>query len=525
MNTSESIDSKRLIAINTATRYGALGVVNVLAFLLTPYLIHTLGPTLLGIKTLAYQALQFVGLANTAMGISYERYAKLNFARGDYDEMNSNLSAGFLASALAALLFALGSVVLAMFAGELFGLPEDLLPVARRVFLLIGFSTAFLILTGVWETPAFVTERLYILELGQLVCAVLAAVGAVIVFETWRPSIVAWVLLSNGLLVVWRLVVIMPLARRILPSFRLGLSLVKSSRQLRDMMAFGALNFLGGVGYLLYYASDSIIISNLAELGPDKIVYYNVAQRWDPQIRMLVMAFVGTMLPMMTAQVSLKNYDQLRSTFLRGTRYSLLLGAYPALTLAFFAGPFLTHWVGADFANESALVMQLIMVQFLLCLPERMAYNVNIAFGRMGGPVTVAIVCGVLNIGLSIALVRFAGWGLVGIAAGSVIALLIVSLYSVWYALRLLDLSPLVWLRSGCLRAMACTLPLLAAAWVVRALWPPVNLLFVFLQFAVIGVVYLIGVWTIGLQPSERGQVLALVRRKYDRSAGGESHE
>lgn len=521
MNEPAPINSRRLVAINTGTKYATLVVVNLVAFFLTPYLIRTLGTTLLGLKTLAYQALQFVGLAHTAMGISYERYAKLNYASAQYDEMNSNLSAGLLVSAISAFLFAAGSVVLAMFAGPLFGLSPDIIPVARWVFVLIGVSTAFLILTGVWETPSFVTERMYIAELGQLVCAVVGAAAVVVIFETWHPSIVAWVILSNGLLVLWRALVMMPMARRLLPAFKLGLSLIKSSGQIRELMAFGGLNFVGGVGYLLYYASDSIIISNLPELGPDMIVYYNVAQRWDPQIRMLVMAFVGTMLPMMTSMVSLQQGDRLRSSFLRGTRYSLLIGALPALLLVVFAEPFLHHWVGQDFARVSAPVLQLIMLQFLFCLPERMAYNVNIACGRMGGPVVVSLLCGVLNIVLSIVFVRFAGMGLLGIAAGSVISLMIVSVYGIHYALRLLALPAGEWLRSGCMRAVLSAGPCLLVSVAVRLAWPASSLLEVLVQFAVCSIAYAAGSWFVGLDRSDRRQVLDAARRLLGRVAEG----
>lgn len=520
MNESATIHSKRLIAINSAAKYVNLVVVNLITFFLTPYLIRTLGPTLLGLKTLAYQALQFVGLAHTAMGISYERYAKLNHARGDYPAMNSNLTAGFLVSAVSAFLFAAGSVILAWYAGPLFSLPPDILPVARRVFLLIGFTTAFLILTGVWETPAFVTERFYVIELGNLVCSVVAAGAVVLVFELWQPSIVVWVLLSNGLLVLWRFLVMMPLARRMLPSFRLGWSLIRSSAQVRELMAFGGLNFLGGVGYLLYYASDSIIISNLSELGPDMIVFYNVAQRWDPQIRMLVMAFVGTTLPMMTSLVSLQQTDRLQSVFLRGTRYALLIGSFPALLLVFLARPFLLHWVGEDFARISAPVLQLLMVQFLLCLPERMAYNVNIAYGRMAGPVRIALAGGVLNIVVSILLVK-AGWGLLGVALGSALALLLVAAYCTHHALRLMDLPwRHVWIEA-CWPAVRACLPLVAALVLLRWCWEPSHLGWVFVQFALAGLPYLAGAWWLGLHAEERQQVLTVARQGWARLTGG----
>lgn len=507
------IDSKRLIAINTASKYAALVVTNLLAFFLTPYLIRTLGPALLGLKTLAYQALQFVGLAHTAMGISYERYAKLHYARGEYDEMNSALSAGFAVSLIAALLFASGSAVLALFAGPLFGLPEALLGPARWVFLVIGCSTAFLILTGVWETPVFVTERFYLQDIGLLVSSLVAAGLTVFAFEFASPSVVFWVLVSNGALVVWRLLVMMPLARRLVPSFRVAFALIRSSRQLREMMAFGGLNFIGGIGFLLYYTSDSILISNLRELGPDWIVYYNVAQRWDPQVRVLVMAFVGTLLPLMTAQVSRQETGALHATFLRGTRYSLLIGIGPAILLIVFAEPFLRHWVGEPFARASAPVLQLVMLQFLACIPERMAYNVNIAYARMRGPVFVALACGVLNIVLSIVLVRWAGWGLMGIAAGSVAALLIISAYSVVYALRLMGLSARRWLAEGCLRPALVAIALAAAALLLQRWWTPRNLVDVFLQFACCGIPYALAVWAIGFSPADRSEAIRALRR------------
>lgn len=525
MSDPASINSRRLIAINSGVKYVALVVINLLTFFLTPYLIRTLGPTLLGLKTLAYQALQFVGLAHTAMGISYERYAKVNYARGDFEELNSNLSAGLLVSAVSAFLFAAGSVVLAIYARQLFGLPEDIVPVARRVFLLIGFTTAFLILTGVWETPVFVTERFYLLDLGNLLCSVLAAALVVVIFECWRPSIVLWVLLSNGLLVVWRAAYMMPMARRLLPSLRLGFSLIKSSGQVRELMAFGGLNFVGGIGYLLYYASDSIMISNLNELGPGQIVYYNLAQRWDPQIRVLVMAFVGSMLPLMTSLVSLKDEERLKSIFLRGTRYSLLIGAWPALLLILMAKPFLAAWVGDDFARISAPVMQLLMIQFLICLPERMAYNVNIAHGRMGGPVVVSLLCGALNIVVSVALAKYAGWGLMGIAAGSALAMLIVCWYSICYALRLMHVSLWAWFQAGCLRAMLCTLPMVVTLIVVQIVWRPDNLLVVFIQFGLGSLAYAAGVWSLGLTDSDREQVGQLWRRLLTPSQRGFRHD
>jgi O-antigen/teichoic acid export membrane protein len=75
----------------------------------------------------------------------------------------------------------------------------------------------------------------------------------------------------------------------------------------------------------------------------------------------------------------------LQSAFLRGTRYSLFIGAPLATLLLVYADPFLRYWMGPEFARESARVLQVIMLLFIVCIPERMAYNVNIAYARMKG--------------------------------------------------------------------------------------------------------------------------------------------
>ena len=100
-------------------------------------------------------------------------------------------------------------------------------------------------------------------------------------------------------------------------------------------------------------------------------------------------------------------------------------------------------------------------------------------------------------------------------------ALLIVSLYSVGYALRQLEMPVREWLVRGCLRAAFCTLPLLVAGAAIRAVWPARSLLEVAVQMAVAGTAYGAAVWVVGLQADERGQVWAVGRQAWSRLRGG----
>src|SRR5882762_2987677 len=132
----------RLVALNTASRYAGSLIGMGVMFFLTPFLIRALGRELLGLQTLASQALQFLGLVSAAMGISYSRSATVHYSRGEFAEMNDTLGAGFWLSLVAAGLFAAGTALVAAFAQQFFGLSDAVTPTARIVILITGLTSS-----------------------------------------------------------------------------------------------------------------------------------------------------------------------------------------------------------------------------------------------------------------------------------------------------------------------------------------------------------------------------------------------
>ena len=292
--------SEQRVAVNAGTGYADKFISLAIRFFLTPYLGRTLGATMMGLQTLAGQALQFVALASTSLNVSYTRIAAEYHARGEYDEMNATLSAGFLLACLSATIYAVCTALTIVFTPLLFGLSPELVPVARVVIGITGLAAALHMVYGVWLSPVFITQRLYLRSIGDTVAMAGAAGCVLIAFRARSPSIIVWVLLMAGFRVGSELLLVMPMARRKLPQMRVNVRSVKSRHQLRRVISFGGLSFLGGVGCLLYYATDSIVISNLNELDASRIFYYNIAQRWDPVIRSLIMALVSVLTPLMT---------------------------------------------------------------------------------------------------------------------------------------------------------------------------------------------------------------------------------
>ncbi|MCE9616607.1 MAG: hypothetical protein K8T26_20215 [Lentisphaerae bacterium] len=510
--------SERRIAINAGSQYAALALSIAARFFITPYLVRSVGNTQFGLQVLGYQLTLFLSLIADGMNASYFRYAREHYARRDYEQMNDTLSAGLLIGLCSASLVAVGSIVTAIFAQPLFGLADVDVGTARAVLLITAFAAAARIPLWAWVAPTQITQRFYLQSLTTTLHIATLIPAVLVIFHFYQPSIVTWVALDHGLYLLYFIVIGIPPGRRILPSFNLHLRRVRSWSQVKPLVTFGSLRVLGELAFLLYFATDSVIISNLDELGPAMIVYFAIAQRWVPQILSLLMAFLGVLTPLLTGDFAVGNFARMRNTYVRAVRYCFILALYPCVVLIIFADPFLRYWMGPDYAEVAAPVMRLIMLGFIPAIPGHVAIQVLIACARMGRHVTVSLIGGFLNIALSVYLVKVAGLGLYGVAIGSVVTLcLSYATNTPLAACRAIGLPVRTLLRDAHGRSLLGALPLALAGAVALRAWPPHNLFIVFVEIGLCGLVYAAGVWRISLTPGDRSKLREGIARTVDR--------
>jgi len=522
--TSEHDNAEHRVAVNTATRYAALFLTTLTSFVLTPFLLHHIGKPAYGLQALSNQILQFVAMAATAFGVSYERYAATEYARHDYARMNETLSAGLTISMLTAALILLLTGLAAWLMPPRLNLPPELIFPARAALVLMGLGTAAHIATGVWRAPIFIRQRIAIDSVGTLIAVLPAALLVWVLFRLTVPSIITWIAIAVGfrLLAEWGCVI--PLSRRALPQMKIRLRLRIPHESLRGLLSFSFLSFVGQLGYLLYYATDSIMITKLPELGIARVADYNVAQRWDPQIRMVATAFIGILTPLMTADAATGNLQRLHKTVVRGSRYALVMALFPCLTLAALAHPFLAAWLGACFTPASVPVLRTVMVGLALSIPGIVGYEALFAKGKIGAAVIATLLCGLLNIVISLGLVRYAGLGLMGITLGSVLALLLLNVLVVPPLVqRHTGLPVAALMGQGCLRPLAGAVPLALFYLGALRVWTPGTFAGIVPLLSLVaagGLFYLPCVWFLSFSHEDRerswrtaGRFLAAARQ------------
>lgn len=503
---------KQRTAINASARYAAILVGLITRFFLTPFLLQKLGAELLGLQTLAAQALGLAGIVSGAIGVSYRKHATESYAKNDFTGMNAYLSIGMLMSCVSAFLLLFGMAVIVWWAGQLFGLPENLVATARWVILLSGLANAGFIVLDVLTSPSFILEKMFISDISIVISTILGALGVWVVFSFFAPSLIVWVVLANGLQLAVLVLIAIPWSKKLLPQMHVFALPREKRRGLASFLNFGGLSLLSSIGYLLFYGTDSILISNMDELGISKIIYYNVAQRWDPIVRMAISALALSLTPALISRYACSDIEGAHRLLLKGTRYCLIIGILPCVVITVFAYPFLDLWLGRDFAEVSSPILQVIMSTMIISIPEIMGFEALLATGRLGVVAVATILCGICNILISISLVKIWGMGLMGVALGTVAMLIVKNgLLNPVLVSKFMKIPIRTYLRDGYRRPILALLIYVPGVLFIRNCIETTSWLGLSLACFLSVVFYLPCIWGIGFEKNDRAEVVRFI--------------
>ena len=300
------------VAINTGSKYASSAVSLLIGFFLTPFLLRHLGSDSLGLQVIGMQALQFCMLIGNACSKGCSRFATVQYARRDFKSMNRVLGRAFTLMLVIVAITACLVIVVTVFARELFGLEAQVLSSARWVILIIAAGCIFDQCFGVLESLLFMSQRFYLLDIAQISARILAVTLVVILARSGDLSVVGWVGVSVGAVVILKLLYVMPAALRSVPEARLHLQLPWGPK-FKEMAHFSFASLFGTLGFLLYYASSSLVIAHVSSFGIGQVFQYNLGQRWDPQVRDLIMAYAAVLTPVFTTLHATGDTGSLRS--------------------------------------------------------------------------------------------------------------------------------------------------------------------------------------------------------------------
>jgi O-antigen/teichoic acid export membrane protein len=425
-------------------------------YVLTPFVIHTLGQEGYGTWTLITAMTGYMSLLALGVPMASVRYLAQDIAAGDAGNMNRTIGTCvglYLMIGVAALV--IGGALAAAFA-LFFEIPSAIYAEAIAAFFLMVVTVAAgfvgLLPEGImFAHHEFVVRNL--VRIGGVLLRLCLTVGALMLSTSLIVlAAVQVVVLAFDVGVSWWLI------RRRYPRVRISVADF-DRRVLRRIFSFSMYALLLSAGARLTFETDALVIGAFMDVR--SIPYYVVANSLIVYVMDFVVAIAAVVSPMATKLNTEGGIGELREMFLRWSKVALSLSVLAGVFLIVMGPSFIGQWIDPSFERPSGQVLQILMVSSLVFLPVRgVALPILMGMGKPRLPAIAFLITGVLNVALSVLLVG--PLGLAGVALGTAIPNVLLAIVTLTVTCRELGMAPSSYLKYVVPRVAVGSLPILA---------------------------------------------------------------
>ncbi len=490
---------------NVFANWAGLGINALLSLLLTPILIHGLGSLYFGMFMLVASLLDSCWLLDFGMRTAMFRFLSLYRGSGDRKELDRTFASGMVIACCSASLILLVAGCAIFLLPHFFAVAIADRPVFRALLLLSGASVAAAFVAQFLGTYLCAFRRFDFYNLNSAITGILRAC-LIVVCLRFHGGVLGVGAITFGctllsVIAALRLVCIAD------PVFAFSFCNVSKAR-IRELLGFSSGAFLGTLGDQLRFFVDSVVIGRL--LGIAFITPFVIPGRIMVLFRELGLSLASPLAGAMNESAGSGNREELRSRYLRATRFCLLLSLFVGMLLVINGAGLIRLWVGPGFATSYPLMLVL-LAGYCLMLAQQPSVDLLLAQGRHHLRGWWNLGEGAANLALSIYWGR--RYGLVGVALGTAAPMIFVQLFvQPWYAMRTINLSGARYLREAFLRPATTAFIVLTVCGMVRPWQHSYSAWSLLLSIGWQIALFFTLAWIIALTTTEREQVILRAR-------------
>ena len=493
-------------ARNAASNWLALAFVAGVSFFLSPFVVHHLGDTAYGVWTLLTALVGYLGLLDFGVRGAVTRYVAHHHAAEDAESCSSIVSAGLALYGLLGSLAILVAAVIAYLSPFLFNIPEAYIDDTKIVLVVGGVTMATTMLGAVFGGVISGLQRFDISSGIEISLTAIRTTAIVIALSEGYGLVSLAVIhlaasLLNGL-AAW------VIARRLYPDLQIRFRTPLWTHT-RTILSFSVLlSAIHIFGVLIYY-TDVVVISVF--LPVSLVTFYAIAGNLCDYARQIAASLSALMTPRVSALASTGSTGAAQE-IMSVARVATLITASIAAIFVIRGESFINLWMGPEYGPPSGEVLRILALVTLLSGARSVAVASIIGINKHRALIPVLAAEAACNLVLSILLVR--PFGLAGVAMGTLIPSLVVSLGYLPYCLaRSTNVRAVLFYRDGWLLPILACVPFALINALLERHLPAGSLGVFFLQVFLTLPLVAAGAAALCLTPAERMRFGGVLRK------------
>jgi len=467
--------SVRIHLRNLAFNWGGHAATLVVMFFLSPYIVGKLDAVTYGIWSLLNVLTGYMGIFDLGVRASVGRHVALYLGKKDERGVDETIRAGFGFFSLAGGLILLVGILLGWFFPALFkGLGSEHYTTVRVLLPLMVVNVWLSAIAAIYSSVLAAHDRFDVARGVDMVVLLVRTVGTVFVLQIgWGLWGLAFTIIAGNICAVIGNRIYAGRVHRGLRSFPFLYSKVR----LGELFGYGIAAFISKAAIKIIGQSDLVIVGIFLSVADVReysvgamLVYYSAT---------FIIIIGNTFFPDIQRTVSSGSIGEVRHLFYRQLRITLCFGLLVYIGFIFYSHAFINLWMFQDGFDHRAVVsaagvMTVLALSKFPTLYIHPSINVLSALGYIGFTAKLTMLEAVVNLLFSILYVKVFNSGLIGVAAGTLTARLLVSTFAMpYYLCRKLSIPVIQFCRSLIIPAIVSASLLSSVCFLLLKVWSP----------------------------------------------------
>ncbi len=433
------------IAKNIFSNWSNLFISVVVAFIVSPILVNQLGNETYGIWVLIVSLTSYFTILDFGVNGAIVRFISKYKALNDYNSANKIFSTSFAFFSIIALVVVIFCAIFAVYFKDIFEITQFDQRYLYFVFLIVGIDLALNLIFSVFLGSLKAVGRFLEVNIIAITLNIIKNIIIVILLLKGHSllAIAVLQLVINSTKFTLQYFTIKKLASFL--HFTIEDINKESFKQLYNYSVYG---FIISIAMKIVFYTDSIVIGAILDVS--QVTFYAIPTMLMQYLEQFIWAIIAVLLPIISAQDALGKNENNSTMYKIGTKYAILLCTPVFLVLYFAGSDFIGMWMGEQYKGPSGQVLQILLVGYFFFLAQLIAHGILKGLSKHKILAILLSIEAVANLGLSLYLGPI--WGIIGVALGTTIPILIINVIAVpYFTCKELNTNYLNYMITSCL--------------------------------------------------------------------------
>ena len=413
--------------INIISSVGVLIVNLCISFVLSPYIIRTIGVEANGFVSLANNFVTYANLVVTALNAMAARFITIAYIEEDYKKANLYYNSVFWGNLIIVAVLILPAVYLIVRLEHLIDVPANILLDVKLLFSLVFLG--FFIRTGApnYDCGTYIKNRMDLSYVPAMITALFRCVFLFCIFSVLAPR-VWYVSLASLLVTLATLAVAGHFTHKLTPELKVNLKHpICSFPVIRELVGSGIWSSIASAGLMLLNGLDLLICNKL--IGATMMGVLALSKTLPTILIQLSESIRGAFGPELTISYAIHDQENIKYNINRAMKITSVVVTIPAAGLVVMSDIFYHLWVPSQDAKLLQVLTSLAILSYLVNSGVVILFNVFSTVNKVRYNSVAMLVSGGLSVLTTLALIKWTDLDIYAVAGVSSVFTILKNLF------------------------------------------------------------------------------------------------